>query len=71
LTLVKEPDNDYDNEAIAIRLDDKKIGYVANSRNTVFKGTMSAGRIYDKINDMQQAEVILIDKYAPIAKIIF
>ena len=71
LTLVKEPDNNYDAEAIAVKLDDEKIGYVANSTNTVVKGTMSAGRVYDKINDIQQAEVILIDKHAPLARIIF
>lgn len=70
LTLVKEPDNNYDAEAIAVTLDDEKIGYVANSTNTVVKGTMSAGRVYDKINDMQQAEVILIDKHT-LARIIF
>lgn len=71
LTLVKEPDNTHDAEAIAVKLDDEKIGYVANSTNTVVKGTMSAGRVYDKINNIQQAEVILIDKHAPLARIIF
>ena len=69
LTLVKEPDNNYDAEAIAVKLDDEKIGYVANSTNTVVKGTMSAGRVYDKINDHQQVEVILIDKNNILAKI--
>ena len=69
LTLVKEPDNNYDAEAIAVKLDDEKIGYVANSTNTVVKGSMSAGRVYDKINDHQQVEVILIDKNNILAKI--
>ena len=69
LTLVKEPDNNYDTEAIALKLDDKKIGYVANSANTVVKGTMSAGRIYDKIKNIEQAEVILIDKHTSKGKI--
>lgn len=71
LTLVKEPDNTHDAEAIVVKLDDEKIGYVANSTNTVVKGTMSAGRVYDKINNIQQAEVILIDKHALLARIIF
>lgn len=71
LTLVKEPDNYYDTEAIAVKLDDEKVGYVANSTNTVVKGTMSAGRIYDKINDPQKVEVILIDKNNILARIIF
>lgn len=70
LTLVKEPDNLYDAEAIAVKLDDKNIGYVANSTNTVVKGTMSAGRVYDKINDIAQAEIIFIDKNNIMAKII-
>jgi len=70
LTLVKEHDN-YDAEAIAVKLDDKNIGYVANSTNTVVKGTMSAGRVYDKINDIAQAEIIFIDINKIIAKIIF
>ena len=39
--------------------------------NTVIKGTMSAGRVYDKINDTQEAEIILMDKNSIIAKIIF
>ena len=71
LTLVKEPDNNYDDEAIEVKLGDEKIAYVANSTNTVIKGTMSAGRVYDKINDTQEAEIILMDKNSIIAKIIF
>ena len=43
--LVKEPDNGYDSEAIADELPFiDTIGYVANSVNTVFDGTFSAGR---------------------------
>lgn len=69
--MVRERDNFYDAEDIAVRLDDKNIGYVANSTNTVVKGTMSAGRVYDKINDIDKAEIIFIDKNNIIAKIIF
>ena len=32
-----------------------KIGYVANSSNTVIGDSMSAGRIYDKIGDTAKA----------------
>ena len=71
LTLVKEPDNNYDTEAIAVKLDDEKVGYVANSTNTVVKGTMSAGRVYDKINDNQKIEVIFINENDLVAKILF
>ena len=47
--LIKEPDNKYDTEAIACEMRYfGKIGYVSNSVNTVVKGSMSAGRVYDK-----------------------
>lgn len=46
--LVKDPGNPYDEEAIqAVILPIGKIGYVANSTDTVPKGCRSAGRIYD------------------------
>ena len=52
LTLIKDPDNSYDDEAIAVyNADNIKIGYVANSVETVARGTFSAGRIYDHIED--------------------
>jgi hypothetical protein len=52
LTLKKDLDNPYDDEAIAVyNLEDIKVGYVANSVCTVARGTYSAGRIYDKIKD--------------------
>ena len=46
--IVKEEDNDYDEEAIRAELPMiDTLGYVANSANTVFAGTVSAGRLYD------------------------
>lgn len=52
LTLKKEPDNIYDDEAIAVYThDDFKCGYVANSVNSVARGSVSAGRLYDKMRD--------------------
>ncbi len=50
--LIKEPDNEYDKEAILVRwggLGD--IGHVANSVGTVLGESYSAGRLYDKIGD--------------------
>ncbi len=45
--LVKEPDNEYDSEAVRVELKGLgKIGYVANSPNTVLGKSMSAGRLY-------------------------
>lgn len=58
--LVKEPDNDYDKEAIKVCLEGLgQIGYVANSVYTVIYGdSMSAGRLYDKFDNNKQAEVV-------------
>ena len=69
--LVKEPDNDYDMEAIAC--ENKyigKSGYIANSTRTVTKGTMSAGRIYDKIGDISYCEVKFVSDDSVIAKVL-
>jgi hypothetical protein len=50
--LVKEPDNEYDKEAIKVEMDGLGlVGYVANSPYTVQGESMSAGRIYDRIGD--------------------
>lgn len=50
--LQKEPENEYDSEAISVSLYGLgKIGYVANSPFTVKGDSMSAGRLYDKIDN--------------------
>ncbi|WP_425058885.1 hypothetical protein SCACP_35330 [Sporomusa carbonis] len=50
--LEKEPDNEYDAEAIAVFIMPVgKVGYVANSTHTVPKGCCSAGRIYDTFGE--------------------
>ena len=52
VTLKKEPDNDYDDEAIVVTAPLLgKVGYVANSVHTTAAGTMSAGRLYNEIPD--------------------
>ena len=59
--LEKEPDNQYDREAIAARIKGLgKIGYVANSPYTVQGESMSAGRLYDKIGDTAEADVLFV-----------
>lgn len=69
--LVKEPDNDYDLEAIACENQYiGKTGYIANSTKTVTKGTMSAGRIYDKIGDISYCEVKFVSTDSVIAKVL-
>lgn len=71
IKLVKEPDNKYDTEAIACEMRYfGKIGYVANSTNTVVKGCMSSGRVYDKIEDEYFAKIKFITDHIAIAKIL-
>lgn len=61
LTLIKDLDNPCDDEAIAVYdRDDIKVGYVANSTDTVARGTCSAGRIYEKINNQAECVVSFI-----------
>ena len=61
IRLVKDPDNEYDREAIRAELKGLgKIGYVANSPHTVIGESMSAGRLYDKIGDTAKATVLYV-----------
>ena len=54
--LIKEPDNKYDKEAIRVEVAGLgKVGYVANSVNTVLGDCYSAGRLYDLIKDEAKA----------------
>lgn len=65
----KEPNNPYDAEAIAVEYDGEIVAYIANSIDTVVKGTMSAGRIYDKFDTDSKIEIIFNDD-GVIAKLI-
>ena len=61
ITLEKEPDNEYDKEAIQVKMKGMgKIGYVANSPYTIIGDSMSAGRIYDRIDDKAKAKVVMV-----------
>ncbi len=69
--LVKEPENGHDDDAIRVELPFiETVGYVANSTNTVYRGTYSAGRIYDKIEDAAFAEVAFITHSSVIAAVL-
>lgn len=71
IKLAKEPDNKYDGEAIACEMRYfGRVGYVANSTQTVAKGTMSSGRLYDKIEDEYFAKVKFITHETVIAKVL-
>ena len=61
LKMRKDPGNSFDDEAIAVYDgNDIKIGYVANSTDTVARGTYSAGRVYDLIKDETSCTVRFI-----------
>ena len=66
--LVKDKSNEYDGEAIEVKLPYiDTVGFVANSPNTTFKGTCSAGRIYDSIGESVFARVMFVTHSSVIA----
>lgn len=70
LSLRKDTDNPYDDEAIAIyNQRNLKCGYVANSVGTVARGTKSAGRIYDTFGDETSGEICFIGEDWSIVRI--
>ena len=70
IRLEKEPDNEYDKEAIKVTYEGLgKIGYVANSSYTVIGDSMSAGRIYDKIDNQANAKVVMVTPNGTLCKL--
>ena len=70
VSLTKEPDNDYDKEAVRVELEGLgTIGYVANSPNTVIGESYSAGRLYDKIENEAEAEIAYLTDSFAIARV--
>ena len=71
IKLIKEKDNIYDDESIRVEMRHAgQVAYVANSTRTVIRGTMSGGRIYDKIPDEDYAQVKFYSQNGVIAKIL-
>lgn len=59
--ITKEPENEFDKEAIKAEMGGlRTIGYVANSPYTVLGESISAGRLYDKIEDTAIGKVLYI-----------
>ncbi len=59
--LEKEPENEYDHEAIKVTLEGLGlVGYVANSPYTVVGESWSAGRLYDKIGDTAEGTILYV-----------
>lgn len=71
IRLVKEPDNSHDEDAIRVEMPYiGTVGYVANNTNTVYAGTYSAGRIYDKIGSISYARIRFVTRSSAIAELI-
>ena len=70
LLLEKEPDNEYDKEAILVTMEGLgKLGYVANSPYTVLGDSLSAGRLYDHIGKKAYGKVILVTPQGVLCKV--
>ena len=69
--LIKEPENEHDENAIRVELDGETVGYVGNSSITVPEGVKSATQIKDRFDSKTRAEVMFffLDYYL-IAKLI-
>ncbi|KUK11534.1 MAG: hypothetical protein XD50_0001 [Clostridia bacterium 41_269] len=69
LVLKKEPENEFDAEAIGVYLEPVgKVGYVANSIHTVPRGCCSAGRLYDHFNEQAYGVVRFVLENTAIAE---
>ena len=68
--LETDPDNEYDKEAIQVKIKGLgKVGYVANSPYTVKGESMSAGRLYDRIGDKAKGKVVFVIDGGVVCKI--
>lgn len=57
LELVREPDNEHDSDAVAVYMDGRKVGYVANSSNTASDMTTRASNL--DIGDSSPAKYLM------------
>ena len=68
---IKEKDNPYDSEAIKVVMKEiGTVGYIANSPYTAATGTMSAGRIYEKVKKKFTVEVMFITSSKVICRVV-
>lgn len=68
--LLKEPDNEFDKEAIQVKIKGLgKVGYVANSQFTVKGESMSAGRLYDRIGNKAKGKIVFVVDGGVVCKI--
>lgn len=67
LRLVRELDNEFDPDAIAVYAGNSKMGYVANNDYTKHELTSSASQLKDKIPDKAHGEYLLyLERYAEV-----
>lgn len=70
VNLIKEPENEFDKEAIRVEVPGLgKIGYVANSPYTVLGESMSAGRMYEKCKKKATGKVEIITPHGVICSL--
>lgn len=68
---MKDKNNPYDSEAIKVVMKDiGTVGYIANSPYTTATGTMSAGRIYEKVKKKFVVEVMFITSSKVICRVV-
>lgn len=70
IILEKEPENEFDKEAIQVKMKGMgKIGYVANSPYTIIGDSMSAGRLYDRMDDKAKAKIVMVTSSGVLCKL--
>ena len=69
LLLMRETGNEYDKSAVAVYLSGEKIGYVANTIETVKSGTMSSSQFVEIMEASVYAEVVELSSYDAICKV--
>lgn len=68
---IKDKNNPYDSEAIKVVMKEiGTVGYVANSPYTTATGTMSAGRIYEKVKKKFVVEVMFTTPSKVICRVV-
>ena len=71
LKCIKEKNNPYDDEAIKVVMKGiGTVGYIANSPYTAATGTLSAGRIYEKVKKKFVVEVMFITSSKVICQVV-
>lgn len=71
LKCIKEKNNPFDDEAIKVVMKEiGTVGYVANTPYTAATGTLSAGRIYEKVKKKFTVEVMFITSSKVICRVV-